>query len=417
MIVKQSIFKRILWLLVIEAITLVLYLSFDCYYDLHTHIIKQIEKMNNGSISLPNGVYTQDSYFGNFLDTATFRFKSGTTYEGYWDNYKMEGQGVLKVPNEGKYEGSFVNSIKSGSGTFIWEDGTIYVGNWKNDQMDGQGVYTIPNGEEYSGLFEANKFKSGNYRFSNSDGKYVIKYVDFEIRSISITFSDGTTYNGESNGKTIAGKGTMVFANKDKYTGSFSSGTRNGDGLYTWSNGDKYDGAWSNDKMSGYGLYTYVSGNWAKGTFNNGTFYSGSFMVSNSLGSYTFTYGSGTMTSVSFALKDGTKCFSGIESGQLTGVAEISYSNGDKYNGKVNNGSKNGLGVYTWKSGAAYDGNWSSDKMNGTGTYFYPSSANGYKLVGNFVKGFPNGECRYYVNATTSYKTDWINGKCVKIYE
>ena len=55
--------------------------------------------------------------------------------------------------------------------------------------------------------------------------------------------------------------------------------------------------------------------------------------------------------------------------------------------------------------------------MSGQGTYFYSNKETGYKLTGTFEKGVPNGECRYYVTSSESYKTDWKNGKCVKVYE
>lgn len=28
-----------------------------------------------------------------------------------------------------------------------------------------------------------------------------------------------------------------------------------------------------------------------------------------------------------------------------------------------------------------------------------------------------DGECRYYLDKDTVFKTDWVNGNCVKIYE
>ena len=55
--------------------------------------------------------------------------------------------------------------------------------------------------------------------------------------------------------------------------------------------------------------------------------------------------------------------------------------------------------------------------MSGEGTYIYPSEKNGYKLVGTFANGKPNGSCQYYVDSTAYYQTDWSNGKCEKIYE
>ena len=57
------------------------------------------------------------------------------------------------------------------------------------------------------------------------------------------------------------------------------------------------------------------------------------------------------------------------------------------------------------------------DKMNGSGTYYYPKGSAGYKLVGIFEDGIPTGSCTYYVTSSESYKTDWTDGRCVKIYE
>jgi hypothetical protein len=70
-----------------------------------------------------------------------------------------------------------------------------------------------------------------------------------------------------------------------------------------------------------------------------------------------------------------------------------------------------------WSSGASYDGTWKNDKMDGQGVYMYPSAETGYKLTGTFSNGLPSGECYYYTTSSTKYKTDWNNGKCVKIYE
>ena len=55
--------------------------------------------------------------------------------------------------------------------------------------------------------------------------------------------------------------------------------------------------------------------------------------------------------------------------------------------------------------------------MNGSGTYYYTSKSTGERLEGTFKNNSPDGICTYYTDSTTSYKTDWSNGKCVKKYE
>ena len=83
----------------------------------------------------------------------------------------------------------------------------------------------------------------------------------------------------------------------------------------------------------------------------------------------------------------------------------------------VSNNQKSGQGTYEWTSGASYEGEWSEDKMSGTGSYYYSSTEGGYMLTGEFKNGYPDGECTYYVSSSEYYKTDWSNGKCVKVYE
>ena len=55
--------------------------------------------------------------------------------------------------------------------------------------------------------------------------------------------------------------------------------------------------------------------------------------------------------------------------------------------------------------------------MDGEGTYTYAESDTGYKLVGTFKDGNPNGTCKYYTDSSTSYETEWEDGKCVKLTE
>ena len=143
----------------------------------------------------------------------------------------------------------------------------------------------------------------------------------------------------------------------------------------------------------------------------------GLYSVVNNFGEYKFTVEESEPTQVEIVLKSGTTYSGDMEDGKLTGTAQITYSNGDKYSGRVINGYKSGQGSYEWKSGASYEGDWSEDKMHGQGTYYYSDKDDGYKLIGNFEKGRPNGQCQYYVDYYESFQTDWTNGKCVKIYE
>ena len=386
-------------------------------FDLHYRVTREIENSFTGQNRFSTGIYTGETDFGYFLGDATFEYATGSTYEGQWNDNYMHGIGVLNIPSEGTYEGGFAFSQKSGQGTFTWDDGAVYTGEWKNDQMAGQGIYTSPEKVKYIGTFEDNRFKSGDCTFSNTTGTYAAMYKEFEIDNLVITFTDGSTYNGSTDGKALSGTGAIHFSNNDNYTGTFKNGSRTGNGVYTWSNGDVYDGSWSNDAMDGSGSYTYADGSCAEGKFDQNQFIDGSYSVLNNFGEYTFTIENSEAVAIKMVLTNGTTYSGDMKDGKLTGTAQISYSNGDKYSGRVNDGYKSGQGTYTWKSGASYEGDWSEDKMHGQGTYFYPNSDDGYKLTGKFEKGLPNGQCQYYTTSSKSYKTDWTNGRCVKVYE
>ena len=404
-------------LLVIEFVVALAFVGGVYEDDLHYRVTRELENSITGAVKFSSGVYTGDTDFGYFIGDGTFKYSTGSIYEGQWNDNYMHGVGTLNVPSEGKYEGEFNFSQKNGTGTFTWDDGAIYSGEWKDDQMEGQGTYTSPDKVKYIGTFEDNRFKAGECSFSNTTGAYSASYKEFEIDNLVINFADGTSYDGATDGKRLSGVGTMQFPNGDQYVGNYDSGSRNGQGVYSWSNGDVYNGTWTKDAMDGTGSYTYADGSCAEGTFDNNQFTDGSYTVTNDFGEYTFIIENSEPVSVKMVLKSGTTYSGDMEDGKLTGNAQISYSNGDKYSGRVNDGYKNGQGTYQWKSGASYEGDWSEDKMHGQGTYFYSDSESGYKLTGKFEKGLPSGQCQYYATSSKSYKTDWTNGKCVKIYE
>lgn len=57
--------------------------------------------------------------------------ENGTTYSDSIENGKIGGNGVLKTPNQYKYEGNFKEGGKKGTGKIIFENGVSYDGGWK----------------------------------------------------------------------------------------------------------------------------------------------------------------------------------------------------------------------------------------------------------------------------------------------
>lgn len=409
--------KILVFLIVLEILIGSAFLHIINSNDLQNRVKREYEIKRTGMIKLTKGMYRGNTEFGYFTGEGVFSFNTGTVYSGVWNNNHLAGDGELKIPEEGNYDGNLRNSQKWGRGKFTWNDGTVYDGEWKNDQMDGEGLYLSAEGVQYSGIFKKNEMYSGKCTFINDTGNYSITYEQGNIDTVTIDYTDGSKYSGECDINGLNGKGTLSFVDGDVYQGNFKENLRNGYGIYTWASGDKYDGIWLEDQMTGSGTYTYSDGSYLNGSFENNKLKSGKYHLENSDGTYDFRITDGNIASVEMTLVDGTICSGDINDGSLSGYVRIEYNNGDKYSGKMLNGQRNGQGLYTWSNGASYTGMWSEDKMNGDGIYMYASMEEGSKVVGKFKNGKPDGECQYYKDKKTCYKTDWINGKCVKIYE
>ncbi len=414
---KRCLTVAFMAVLILEVIVTVLFSGIIRKNDLQRRILREYEKRSTGSIRLKTGTYSGETDFGYFFGEGLFDFDSGAEYDGNWINNALTGRGELKVPIEGVYIGDFRDSLKNGQGVFSWDDGSAYDGEWKDDKMSGQGVYTSADAVVYQGTFCDNSFSDGDCMFRNDTGIYHLIYKNGKIDHVDIRFTDGSKYLGSADEKTLTGNGRMIFINGDVYEGGWLNGIRNGSGKYIWASDDTYDGEWKDDKMSGTGKFVLSNGGMLQGLFENNRFVDGSYQVVNDFGNYTFSIKAGIPVAVNMVLPDGTEYLGDLDDERLNGHAQIKYSNGDVYDGNVADGTKSGFGTYTWESGSSYDGIWAEDQMSGRGTYMYPKNESGYKLVGEFKDGLPDGECQYYVTDTKHYKTDWKKGKCIKIYE
>lgn len=411
---------EILLLIVVVFFNLICFSILDTEilpHDLQSRALNELESRTLGKVHIPQGVYTGKTDFGLFDGDGTFNFVTGTVYSGMWQAGNMSGQGQLRIPDKGVYSGEFKDSKKSGRGTFTWNDGCSYKGQWENDKMSGYGEYNGENGLVYSGEFKDNNFYSGKCTFENETGSYELLYKNGEISECTVSYSDGTSYKGGCSSDGLSGNGYMNFISGDCYTGEYSNSARNGNGKYVWSTGDCYEGFWKNDKMCGEGLYIFADGRTLNGIFSDNSFEDGIYTVKNEVGHYEVTLKSGNTVGLKMILPDGFTYVGDVSDSMFIGTAEITYRNGDTYSGEVIFGNRSGQGKYKWKNGASYSGTWSNNLMDGSGTYFYPPNGGGYKLEGTFDSGKPVGQCIYYKTSTDFFKTDWENGRCVKVYE
>jgi len=148
---------------------------------------KDGKKHGFGVLSL----YNEDKYKGDFNEDeiegkGTYVWANGQKYEGEWLNNKFNGKWKIvflskktdDCPKTIYYEGDFVDGKKHGIWKFANEiDLVSYEGSFDNDKMEGKGIYICPEGE-YEGEFK-DGIRTGNATFVSKNGdKYVGNYED-----------------------------------------------------------------------------------------------------------------------------------------------------------------------------------------------------------------------------------------------
>ena len=171
------------------------------------------------------------------------------------------------------YKGSISSDWEpEGYGKGTGFNGVTYSGFWKDGHFHGRGRVEYPDGRWLEGIFDNGKFSLGKG---------------------SITYSDGSRYEGEMKDGSPHGKGKITFANGSFYEGELKDGIPHGKGrevtdhtildgefeegkflkgygLIHYDNGDVYEGGFENNEYNGHGKLTYPDGNSMEGNFRNG---------------------------------------------------------------------------------------------------------------------------------------------------
>jgi len=197
-------------------------------------------------VNYPNG----DKFLGESKDgkrhgRGKYTIADGKTFwEGTWEGDLLSGHGTYSG-EDGKYEGDFEASEKSGKGDFVWRTNDRYTGDWYRDTMNGEGQYYWPDGKVYSGFF----------RDGQRNGLGTLK------------MPDGSKYEGEFKNDKCEGYGRFTDANGGKYEGEWKDNKKHGKGVYTYPDGRKFDGEFINDKKT-TGYIINPDGSRIKVTFN-----------------------------------------------------------------------------------------------------------------------------------------------------
>jgi hypothetical protein len=142
-------------------------------------------------------------------------------------NGKRHGKGTYTYKSGSKYEGDWEDGRKSGQGKFeyLQKDGSaFYEGQWMADQRHGRGVYTYPNGDKYDGQWQ-NGARHG-------DGTYTFA-------------ADGTVLKGRWAEGKFSGNGRWILPNGTQYVGGWKEGVPSGPGAFAFPHGSIQYGVFS----------------------------------------------------------------------------------------------------------------------------------------------------------------------------
>ena len=236
-----------------------------------------------------------------------------------------------------------------------------------------------------------------------------VRTVFAQVQRRTLTYTDGSRYEGEIlNGKRH-GRGTYFYPNGSRYVGDWRDGMKHGQGTFiwadgsrhvgefrndssqgrgtrTWPNGNRYDGDWHDWKMHGRGTFTWADGSRHVGQFRNDS-----------------CQGRGTRT-----WPNGNRYDGDWHDWKMHGQGTFIWADGSRHVGQFRNDDCQGRGTRTWANGNRYDGDWRDWKMHGQGTFTW---ADGGRHVGQFhndksygrgTRAWPNGD---------RYEGQWLNDK------
>lgn len=208
--------------------------------------------------------------------------------------------------------------------------------------------------------------------------------------------NDGSGYFGNWKEDKKQGQGMMCLTNGNLYLGNFTKGEANGKGmLYVNLTNSKIEGEFKNGVPKGECIETY----------QDGSYYSGNFVDGQKTGE------------AQFYFVDGSKYSGQFVNGKANGEGTYIYSNGVSiYKGQFKDNLQEGYGELKTNKGITYKGEFKAGKKNGKGEL---SWEDGKKIIGQFVNGNYEGECKFvsaggkvkWAECKDGKKVRWIDKK------
>jgi hypothetical protein len=251
----------------------------DGYFGPATYYSGEVNEKGkpDGYGNITSGHY-RESYIGEFKDGA--RHGKGTMI------FRREKRYSDEIGQWKKYEGDWSYGEMDGQGTLKYNDGIIYEGSFEDGEKSGPCKITFS--KDFSSGVKSLGFFNNCYpvRFGGpGKGDYPqistlsincpseVLSIDLPIKEIergTITYADGTVYEGQikkneiTNMWTVAGSGKAVWSDGSVYEGEWQDNFQRGKGVMrSTSEGgiDVYDGEWRRGScMEGLGRSVKADG-------------------------------------------------------------------------------------------------------------------------------------------------------------
>ena len=138
------------------------------------------------------------------------------TFNGDWKDGLRNGYGTMRYASGNYYEGYWEDDKKCGTGVMIWKDvDEVYTGQWENDRCNGVGEHLWGDGATNT---------TGSYR----------KHCNL--------------YRGEWRDGLRTGRGTFFYADGSQYTGQWLNNLKEGEGTFVQTNGKLHRGLFTKDR-------------------------------------------------------------------------------------------------------------------------------------------------------------------------
>ncbi len=114
------------------------------------------------------------------------RRNDGFQYQGFFENNKQKGLGILKCQNGDFYEGSFKENSFHGYGVFVCNNGEQIWGFWENDEPNGEVWIQLSDGTAYGEEYEKGKLIK-SYK-SNQKDSFLRRFMGLFLKLESNSF-------------------------------------------------------------------------------------------------------------------------------------------------------------------------------------------------------------------------------------